>query len=63
MSLGGGIADKEETNIVKTKTSDRKEGSYTGPLFQIRFIVGGGRGIYGGEVANGAILCMLLVDK
>ena len=57
------IEEKEETNIVYTTISESAEGADTGPLFQIFFTEEGGRIIYGGAVAGGSILCMLLVDK
>ena len=41
MSFGGGIVEKEETNIFKTPIIDRAEGANTGPLFQIIFLEGG----------------------
>ena len=63
MSLGGGITKKEETNIVKTKISECTEGSDKVTLFQIIFIEGGERGICGGSVDGGLILCMSLVYK
>ena len=55
--------DKEETNMINTIISERAEGEETGPLFQIRFLEGGGRGICGGAVAGGEILCMSLVGE
>ena len=58
MSLGGGIAEKEDTYIVNTPISERAEGAYTCPLFQILFLEGGGRGICGGAVAGEARFCM-----
>ena len=45
MSLGGGITENEETNIFNTPISEHAEVADTGPLFQIRFLKGGGRGI------------------
>ena len=63
MSLGGGITEKEETNIVNTKISECIEGSDKATLFQILFIEGGDRGICGGSVDGGAILYMSLVHK
>ena len=38
MSLGGGIKNNEETNIVNTQISERIQGEYTVPLFQIIFL-------------------------
>ena len=63
MSLGGGITDNEETNIVNTKISERTDSEDTVTLFQIIFIEGGGRRICGGSVECGAIFCMLLIDE
>ena len=37
MSLGGGITNKEETNIVNTKISECTEGSDKATLFQILY--------------------------
>ena len=45
MSLRGGISEKEETDIVNTPIFERTEDAETGPLFQIIFLEGGGRGI------------------
>ena len=39
--LGGGITNKEETNIVNTKISECTEGSEKATLFQILFLEGG----------------------
>ena len=39
------------------------EGKDTGPIFQIRFLEGGGRVICGGAVAVGVKLCMSSVDE
>ena len=63
MSLWGGIAEKEETNIVNNPISERAEGADTGPLFQIRFLEGGCRGICGGALAGGVRFRMLSVDE
>ena len=63
MSLGGGITENEETNIVNTKISERTDSEDTVTLFQIIFIEGGGRRICGGAVECGARFCMLLVDE
>ena len=63
MSLGGGITNKEETNIVNTKISEYIEGSDKATMFQIKFLEGGEREIRGGSVDGGAILCMSLVYK
>ena len=63
MSLGGGIKNNEENNIVNTQISERTEGEDTGTLFQIIFIEGWGRRIFGGSVEGGAIFCMPLVEK
>ena len=64
MSLGGGITENEDTIIiVNTPIREPVEGTYTGPLFQTRFLEGVGRGIYGGAVDEGEILCMSLVDE
>ena len=45
--------DKGETNIVNTTISDRADGADTGPMFQVRFIEGIGRGICRGAVVGG----------
>ena len=50
MSLGGGIKNKEKTNIVNTKISECTEGSDKANLFLILFLEGGKRGICGGSV-------------
>ena len=63
MSLGVGIAEKEETNIVNTAISEHAEGADTGTMFQIRFLEGVGRVICGGAVAVGSRLCMYSMDK
>ena len=63
ISLGRGIKNKEETNIVNTKISEYTEGSNKATLFQILFLEGGERGICGGSVDGGAILCMSLVEE
>ena len=63
MSLGGGITNKEETNIVNTKISECTEGSDQSTLFQILFLERGGRGISGGSVNGGAIFCISLLYK
>ena len=41
ISLGGGIKNKEETNIVNTKISECTEGEDKATLFQIIFLEGG----------------------
>ena len=58
---GGGVTNKEETDIVNTKISECTEGSDKATLFQIIFLEGRGRGICGGSVDGVAIFCMLLV--
>ena len=63
ISLGGGITKKEDTNIVNTKISECIEGSDKATLFQIIFLEGWGRGIFGGLVDGGAIFCMLLLYR
>ena len=63
MSLGGGIIDKEETNIVNTQISERTEGEVTVPLFKIIFFEVWGRGICGGSVKVGARFCMFSLEE
>ena len=63
ISLGGGITENEETNIVNSKISERTEGEDTVPLFQILFIEVGGRGICGWSVEGGSRLCMSLMEE
>ena len=53
MSLGGGITEKEYTDIVNTAISESVEGAYQGPLFQIIYIEGGGIRICEGAVLGG----------
>ena len=47
----------------KVHTNDLGEGEDTGPMFQILFLEGGGRGICRGELAGGARFFILYVDK
>ena len=54
--------DKEYTDIVINPISKNVEGAETGPLFIIQFLDGGGRGICGGVVLGGEILCTSLVE-
>ena len=55
--------DEEDTNIVNTPISERTEGTYKVPLFQIIFIEVGGVVICRGSVEGGLRLYMLLVDE
>ena len=63
ISLGVGIMDKEDTNIVNTPISERIEVEHKFSLFQIIFIEVGGRVICRGSVEVGVRLYMLLVDE
>ena len=52
---------KGDNIIVNNHIRDPEKGTDTGPMFQIRFLEGGGRGIYGIAVEGGSIFCMYLV--
>ena len=49
---------KVETSIFHTKISDSAEGTDTGPLFQIRFLEGGGRLVCEIKLEGGQIFCL-----
>ena len=53
--------EKVDTNVVKNTIGDPGEAEDTGPLFQIRFLEGGGTGICRREVAGGERFFMLYV--
>ena len=52
----------EYTDIVTNPISENTEVADTGPLFQIQFLEGGGRGIFRGVVSSRDKLCMSLVE-